>query len=146
MTFGTFTAQHADMASVAQGIMAHVETLTAGQPYDGHDPLPALRLALSKGVANHCSAEIDVLRRQLERHPDIAISKAAMVRRYNDELLAWRGSLMECNANWPARRVTEDPAAFLDAFRPIVAALTARIRWEEQEFYPQVLGRVVRPA
>jgi hypothetical protein len=141
-----FSAQHEEMASVARAILAHVVRLAAGDPEPANDPLPALRLTLSRTVGHHCSAEIDVLNAHLKSHPQVAAERADLVRRYHDELLAWRGSLMECNPNWPARRVIENPAAFLSAFRPIAEALYERVRWEEQEFYPKVLGRAVAHA
>lgn len=149
MVFRLFSAQHEEMARVTRAIVAHVCALTVGNGGDGskgHDPLPALRLALSRTVGSHCSAEIDVLNQHLRSHPQVAVDCAGLVRRYHDQLLAWRASLMECNASWPARRVVESPAAFLEAFRPIAYALQERIRWEEQEFYPKVLGRAAVPA
>lgn len=143
MEFRKFYTQHAEMASVAQAILDHVTALAAGNVRDGHDPLPALRLALSREVGDHCSGEIDVLRKRLKSNPQVAVDKAAMVSRFHDELLAWRRSLMQCNADWPAKIVNNDPSTFLDAFRSIAEALFTRIQWEEREFYPQVLGRTV---
>lgn len=129
------------MAQVTRAIVEHVTALSRGRALEADDPLPGLRLTLSRTVASHCSAEVDLLRDHLQRNPQIGIDKAELVRRYHDELLAWRGALMECNADWPARRVTQEPSRFLDAFRPLADALYERIRWEEQEFYPKVLGR-----
>lgn len=143
MEFKKFCDQHGAMASVAQAILDHVTGLAAGHGHGGHDPLPELRLALSREVGEHCSGEIEVLRKRLKNHPQVAVQKAAMVSRFHDELLAWRRSLMQCNANWPAKMVNDSPSAFLEAFRPIAEALIRRIAWEEQEFYPQVLGRAV---
>lgn len=143
MEFRKFCAQHNEMASVAQAILDHVTALDGAEVHDGHDPLPALRLTLSREVADHCSLEIDVLRKRLKSHPQVAVDKADIVRRYHDELLAWRGSLVQCNADWPAKSVNQNPSGFLEAFRPIADALFARIRWEEGEFYPKVLGRSV---
>lgn len=141
MKFRMFSAQHIELADIARDIVAHVSALANGTGAAARDPLPALRLAFSRAGGAHCSAEIDCLREHLQSHPDVAAERADMIRRFHDELLAWRGSLMDCNAHWPARRVVESPAAFLDVFTPLADALYARLRWEEQEFYPKVLGR-----
>lgn len=146
MQFPQFSAEHDDMDRIAQAILAHVRLLVAGAGKGGDDALPAMRMALSRQVANHCAAEIAELRDHLHAHPDVAVQCAAMVRRYHDELLAWRGALMECNANWSTRRIEQEPAAFLQVFSALSDALQQRIRWEEQEFYPKVLGRVSTPA
>jgi hypothetical protein len=143
MKFRMFCAQHSQMAETAQAIIDTLMASVSERDATGHDALPALRLELSRCVANHCSAEIALLRDHLKQHPDIAVTHSPLVRRYHDELLAWRGALMECNANWPAKRIAKDPAAFLAVFRPLVDALHERVRWEEQVFYPQVLGRKV---
>lgn len=149
MKFRIFSAQHQEMTDVAQAIVAHAAMLAADSGDEGqvrpdrHDPLPEMRLALSRQIGGHCAAEIDLLKDHLNRYPQIAADCADLVRRYHDELLAWRGMLMECNASWPARQVKDNPRGFLAVFRPIVEALVERIRWEEQEFYPRVFGRVV---
>ncbi|GGB57952.1 hypothetical protein GCM10010833_10920 [Blastomonas aquatica] len=129
------------MAQVTRAIVEHVTDLTRGRALEADDPLPGLRWTLSRTVANHCSAEVELLRDHLQRNPQIGIDRADMVRRYHDELLAWRSALMECNADWPPKRVTQEPSGFLDVFRPLADALYQRIRWEEHEFYPKVLGR-----
>lgn len=141
MDFQIFCTQHEEMASDARAILAHVGQLATGITPQGHDPLPELRLSLSRRVGQHCSAEIDRLNAHLNAQPRLAVDRADLVRRYHDELLAWRGALMQCNANWPARQISCSPAGFLEVFRPLGEALYARIRWEEQEFYPKVLGR-----
>lgn len=143
MEFRIFCSQHDAMASDARAILAHVGRLAAGEIPDGHDPLPQLRLSLSRRVAQHCSAEIDRLNTHLDSYPRLKVERADLVRRYHDELLAWRGALMQCNANWPARQVIQSPAAFLDVFRPLTQALLIRIQWEEQQFYPKVMGRTI---
>lgn len=134
---------------MAHAILAHASRLTNRNESDGtekdngEDPLPRLRMALSRQVAGHCSAEIDLLNDRLRQQPQIAVEHAYLVRRYHDELLARRGSLMECNANWSTRRITDNPGGFLASFKPLADALIERVRWEEQEFYPKVFGRAV---
>ncbi len=129
------------MADIAKAILAYVTALSRGVAPGDEDPLPDLRLALSRQVAQHCASEIDHLRARVKSHPEVAVSHAALIKRYHDELLAWRGALMDCNAHWPAKRVSQSPAAFLNDFAPLAEALMARIRWEEEDFYPTVFGR-----
>jgi hypothetical protein len=143
MAFPVFSAQHQELADIATAILAHVTALTQGKPVDGMDPLPALRLAFSRVVAAHCASEIDYLREHLKSHPQVAIDRADLIRRFHDELLAWRGALMDLNAHWPAKRVGQSPAEFRKTFSPLADDLFARLRWEEQEFYPKVLGRTL---
>ncbi|MDM7956932.1 hypothetical protein [Blastomonas sp.] len=141
MAFQLFSEQHQALDDVARAILAHVSGLTDGKSVAGTDPLPALRLAFSRTVAAHCSAEIDYLREHVKSHPQVAIDRADLIRRFHDELLAWRAALMELNAHWPAKRVAQNPDDFLAVFAPLAEDLFARLRWEEQEFYPKVLGR-----
>lgn len=105
--------------------------------------LPTQRMALSKLVNLHCGEEIVVINarvREIEADP----AKTALIRRFHDELLAWRGDLMECNAGWPHRKMLSDPRGFLAAFAGLNDRLKARVRWEEQAFYPAVLGQTIR--
>lgn len=128
---------------MARAILAHVRALAKGKPQPPLDPLPALRLSFSRTVAAHCSAEIEYLRDHIKAHPQVAIDQANLIRRFHDELLAWRGALMDLNAHWPAKRVADSPDDFVKVFAPLADALFARLRWEEQEFYPKVLGRTL---
>ncbi|MFN3474211.1 MAG: hypothetical protein ACK4ZW_09210 [Blastomonas sp.] len=141
MVFRLFSVQHQELAGLARAILAHATALAQGKPAEAADPLPALRLTFSRTVAAHCSAEIDYLRAHIADNPHVATERADLIRRFHDELLAWRGALMELNAHWPAKRVAQSPDDFLKAFSPLAAALFTRLRWEEQEFYPKVLGR-----
>lgn len=143
MAFQQFSEQHQALADVARSILTHVDALAKGKPVDALDPLPALRLAFSRTVAVHCSSEIDYLRAHIQGHPQVAIERADLIRRFHDELLAWRGALMELNAHWPAKQVAQSPADFLKVFTPLANDLFARLHWEEQEFYPKVLGRTL---
>lgn len=148
MAFQLFSEQHHALADVARSILTHVDAMAKGAgeegvPAESLDPLPALRLAFSRTVATHCSSEIDYLRAHTQAHPQVAIDRADLIRRFHDELLAWRGALMELNAHWPAKRVTQQPADFLKVFAPLADDLFARLRWEEEEFYPKVLGRTL---
>lgn len=143
MAFQLFSEQHQELADVARAILAHVTGLAQGKAAAAADPLPALRLAFSRTVAAHCSAEIDYLREHVKIHPQVAIDRADLIRRFHDELLAWRAALMELNAHWPAKRVAQSPDDFLKVFAPLAEDLFARLHWEEQEFYPKVLKRKI---
>jgi hypothetical protein len=71
----------------------------------------------------------------------------ALISKYHDELLVWRQQLTSCNKSWPPKRISEDAQGFLAEFQPIRDALDERVCWEEQVFYPRVLGSadLVRP-
>lgn len=135
MPFRKFAVHHDHMVDLADTILSLAR---CGSP-DALQQLQTNRIALSRTVAEHCAAEIA----QMPQHshdPQTEPEKAALVRRYHSELLAWRGSLMECNANWPTRRIADEPAAFAVVFGRIADQLRDRVRWEEDEFYPAIFG------
>lgn len=139
MTSKAFADHHDQLVGLAKGI---VVTVTTGSS-DALQHLPAQRMALSKMVNRHCGEEIALINaraRELQSDP----TKAALIRRFHDELLAWRGDLMECNASWPQRAVVSDPRGFLSVFTGLSDRLQARVRWEEDEFYPAVMGQFAR--
>lgn len=133
-----FAAQHDTMVSLAEGIIAAARR---GTPEAMRD-LTQKRLALSKCVSDHCAAEIAEINRT-GRQDNAVPDGDVLMRRYHDELLVWRRSLMECNAQWPASRVAQDADEFVASFRPIARQLSERVRWEEEVFYPAVFGRTV---
>lgn len=139
MTRLAFADHHDQLVGLAKGIVAAVSTGSS----DALQDLPAQRMALSKMINRHCGEEIALINaraREVQSDP----AKAALIRRFHDELLAWRGDLMECNAHWPQRKVTSDPSGFLTVFSGLSDRLQARVRWEEKEFYPAVMGTTVR--
>ncbi|WP_017670207.1 hypothetical protein [Blastomonas sp. AAP53] len=139
MTSTAFADHHDQLVGMAKGIVATVSTGSSEALRD----LPAQRMALSKMVNVHCGEEIALINAHAPRLRDDP-AKTALIRRFHDELLAWRGDLMECNASWPQRKVTSDPDGFLTVFNGLSERLQARVRWEEKAFYPAVLGRMVR--
>ncbi len=138
MTSQTFADHHDQLLQLSKTIL---ETVSQGSP-DSMQALSAQRIALSRLVNDHCGEEIKIVNSRapaLRSDPE----KTALVRRFHDELLAWRGDLMECNANWPQRKVANDPRGFLTIFADLAKRLQARVQWEEQVFYPAVMGQTV---
>ncbi|WP_373488817.1 hypothetical protein [Blastomonas sp.] len=148
MTIRAFPHQHDEMVAIAEAILTTVKARIETSSSDADSQLPALRMALSRQVATHCAAEVELLQEHLKLNPKVAVDSAPLIRRFFDELLSWRCSLMECNASWPAKRIAQEPQGFVEVFTPLVEALRARVAWEESEFYPRVLGRTItrRPA
>jgi hypothetical protein len=139
MSTQTFAHQHGELLSHADAILAAAASGSEAALQD----LPALRLAFARLVNSHCSVEIRMVNArapQFDGDPE----KRALIRRFHDELLMWRGDLMDCNANWPQRKVASDCAGFIAAFRGLADRLKARVRWEEQIFYPAVLAAPAR--
>lgn len=124
-----FKIQHRQMVELANAILI----LVRSRPSNASDELNRHRLRLSRAVSAHCTEESEILR-TAEGVPD------NVRRRYHDELLKWRHELIACNSGWPPQRVWQDPAGFAAAFRPIVVALSKRIEWEHEVFYPLVLA------
>lgn len=135
MTLHALRQDHGQMITIGQSIL----DLATSQQDDAMVLLQAHRIDLSRAVASHCAAEVAQLQSLVSDTPASA-EKAALLRQYHSDLLAWRGALMECNANWPTRRITEDRKAFSEAFGAIVEQLVERVRWEEREFYPAFFG------
>lgn len=135
MSMQNFAHQHGELLAQADAI---VRAVMAGTDTALRD-LPALRLGFSRLVNSHCSVEIRLVNaRAAEMEKDA--DKTKLLRRFHDELLMWRGDLMDCNARWPQRRVADDRAGFLAAFRGLNDRLKARVRWEEQVFYPAIFA------
>ena len=123
--------QHREMLDLARAILQVVEEF----PARSSDKLNRARLALSRTVTAHCKAEAALLEQCSEQ------IKPEIMRRYHDELLAWRYGLIACNTDWPPERVWDEPAGFKAAFRKIVDALQARILWERSAIYPIILHK-----
>lgn len=139
MNMQNFAHQHGELLAQADMILAAVAAGTDAALRD----LPTLRLGFARLVNSHCSVEIRLVNTrsaQMEKDAE----KAQLIRRFHDELLMWRGDLMDCNANWPQRRVAEDRAGFIAAFRGLADRLKARVRWEEQIFYPAIMNMPAR--
>jgi len=135
MTSQNFVHQHGELLAQADAILSAVSV--------GSEPalrdLPTLRLGFSRLVNSHCSVEIRMVNTRAAQI-DKDAENTQLIRRFHDELLMWRGDLMDCNANWPQRRVAEDRASFIAAFRGLTERLKARVRWEEQVFYPAIFA------
>jgi hypothetical protein len=134
-----FSDHHDQLVAQAEQIIATVQADCAQVLND----LPAQRMMLSRLVNTHCSAEIAVINARTSSL-DGCKTRAALVRRFHDELLAWRGDLMDCNAHWSQSRVAQDPQGFLAVFRGLADRLRARVQWEEQTFYPAIMGAPAR--
>lgn len=134
MPLRKFADHHDQMAVTAEAIL---DLANAGSPAE-IALLQAKRIELSRLIADHCSLENDHLQKHQAQndHPQ----KAALMRKFHGDLLAWRGALMECNANWPAKDIVENPAGFREVFGKLVKQLRERIQWEEREFYPAIFG------
>jgi len=140
MTNHDFAHQHAELISQAEDILA---TAASGRE-QGLQDLPQKRLAFSRMVNAHCSIEI-----KLVNHTVAASTKPEqmhkLIRRFHDELLAWRADLMDINAQWPQQKVLADPQGFRAAFSGLEQRLKARVKWEERTFYPALWGQAARP-
>jgi hypothetical protein len=135
MTSQNFVHQHGELLAQADAILSAVSAGTEAALRD----LPTLRLGFSRLVNSHCSVEIRMVNTRAAQM-DKDAEKTQLIRRFHDELLMWRGDLMDCNANWPQRKVAEDRAGFIAAFRGLAERLKARVRWEEQVFYPAIFA------
>lgn len=124
--------QHQRMIELAETVMAAARQADA----DSGQSLTRARLNLARAVSEHVRQEIAMLTRSGAAH---RLGEPVM-HRYNDELLVWRRALMDCNCSWPPHRITDDPDGFVRSFRPLLDALRARVRWEEEQLYPK-LGR-----
>ena len=123
----SFAADHAHMIATGNAI---VRVVSRGRADEIHT-LNRLRLELSKAVSAHCALEGKVLDGAEGRK-----LPPELISRYHDELLKWRRELTMCNSQWPPARIWDDPAGFLNAFRPLNDALKRRVHWEENELYP----------
>lgn len=139
MSSQNFVHQHGEMLAQAEAILTAVTVGTEATLRD----LPALRLGFSRLVNSHCSVEIRLVNTRAPQF-DQDTENRQLIRRFHDELLMWRGDLMDCNANWPQRRVAQDRSGFIAAFRALADRLKARVRWEEEIFYPAILGLPAR--
>ena len=138
MAFRKFADHHDQMVDLSAAII----DLAIVNSADALVELQQKRIDLSRKVSEHCASEIEALNKSgFDRQP--TPQKTALVRRYHSELLAWRGALMQCNANWPTKRISQEPQGFLRVFKDITAQLRERVRWEEQEFYPAIFGTAV---
>lgn len=133
-------SEHAELVDIASGIVAAARRLAESDVTE----INKLRLKLSQAITRHCSGEQLLVEGSASAndHPQ----RDALMRRYHDELLLWRRGLIECNTAWPPARIAADPGGFLRQFEPIVAALRARIIWEETVFYPAILPQLARAA
>lgn len=134
MPIRNFTTHHDQMTQLADAIL---NLATAGSPAE-IALLQSTRIEFSRLIADHCAVETAYLQKHQAQnnHPQ----KAALMRKFYGDLLAWRGALMECNANWPAKNIVENPAGFRAVFGQLVKQLRDRIQWEEREFYPAIFG------
>lgn len=139
MSSQNFAHQHGELLAQADAILTAVTVGTEAAMRE----LPAQRLAFSRLVNSHCGVEIRLVNTRAPQFDQDAKSKQ-LIRRFHDELLMWRGDLMDCNAKWPQRRVAEDRAGFIAVFRGLADRLRARVRWEEESFYPAILGLPAR--
>lgn len=135
MSTQNFAHQHGELLAQANAILTAVTVGTEAALRD----LPALRLGFSRLINSHCSVEIRLVNARTPQFDQDA-DKRHLIRRFHDELLMWRGDLMDCNAKWPQRRVAEDRAGFLVVFRGLTDRLKGRVRWEEEIFYPAIMG------
>jgi hypothetical protein len=124
-----FEGQHRAMIELANAVLAIADRRSAEHTGE----LNRLRLALSRTITAHCRREGELLKQVAATLP------ATVSQRYHEELLKWRHDLIACNSDWPPERVWADPAGFKAAYRPIVAALEARIAWEREAVYPVIL-------
>ena len=129
----TFAEQHINLIEIGRDIVRAEENTPASIAEIGR-----LRLALSRAVQSHVSAEFALLP-QSGDSPRGADSQG-ILSKYHDDLLAWRHLLMACNAHWPLAAVASNPKGFLLAYQPILQALEQRVKWEEEEFYPAMLS------
>lgn len=134
-----FVHQHGELLAQAEAILTAARLGTEAALRD----LPALRLGFSRLVNSHCSVEIRLVNTRASQF-DQDTENRQLIRRFHDELLMWRGDLMDCNAKWPQQRVAQDRAGFITAFRALADRLRARVRWEEEIFYPAILGLPAR--
>lgn len=139
MSTQTFAHQHGELLTHAEAILAAAANGSETELQN----LPALRLAFARLVNSHCSVEIRMVNARAPQF-DADSDRRALIRRFHDELLMWRGDLMDCNANWPQREVANDRAGFIADFRGLADRLKARVRWEEQVFYPAILAEPMR--
>lgn len=139
MTNHDFAHQHAELLSQAEDILA---TAASGRIESLQD-LPQKRLAFSRMVNAHCSVEIKVVN-QTTTAATKTEETQTLLRRFHDELLAWRADLMNCNAQWPQSKVLADPQGFRTAFSGLEQRLKARVKWEERTFYPAIWGQAAR--
>jgi len=135
------------LAAELEGLLVPSELL--------HDAGPA-RIALSAlngHLALHLGTEDNVLYPELLSHPDERVREAA--RRAVEEVSDLRAAFAGYVRRWPTPRSIEArPAAFADETRIALAALSARIRAEDEGLFAladevtPALGRVVplRPA
>lgn len=139
----TFTNQHRKMVEIADEIVAAARDGRA----DRLRSLSALRLELSKEVRDHVDEETALIRAKRGGEAPVRADQNALISKYHDDLLVWRQQLTSCNTSWSPKRISEDAQGFLAEFQPIRDALDERVRWEEQVFYPRVLGSadLVRP-
>lgn len=135
MSNQSFAQQHGELLAQADAILIAATVGTEAALRD----LPALRLAFSRLVNSHCSVEIRLVNSRAPQF-DSDAERRQLIRRFHDELLMWRADLMDCNAIWPQRRVAQDRSGFIAAFRALADRLKARVRWEEEIFYPAILG------
>lgn len=131
----TFADQHVNLIEIGRDIVRAAAENTPASIAE----LGRLRLALSRAVQNHVSAEFALLPQSSDfpRRAD----RQGILSKYHDDLLAWRHLLMGCNAQWPLAAVASDPEGFLRDYQPILQALEQRVKWEEEEFYPTLLSR-----
>ena len=136
-----FRSDHDRLIMLADGLVAEAQKGPEADP----NRLNQLRLGLSRTVADHCAAE-DGLVQSCGRPSDGDAHLIALNARYHEELLEWRVALVRCHGEWPPQRIRASSREFLEEFTPIASALAERLRWEEEEFYPAVLGECVRVA
>lgn len=139
MTSQNFVQQHGELVAQAEAILTAATVGTEAALRE----LPAMRLAFSRLVNSHCSVEIRLVNARSPQFDQDA-EKRKLIRRFHDELLLWRGDLMDCNANWPQNKVAQDRVGFLATFRALTGRLRARVRWEEEIFYPAIMGLPAR--
>ena len=130
----SFSEQHHELVQIAASIMQRAKENTPASIV----ALTQLRLALSRSLRKHVTAEVSLVRRAGKTHGDAPASD--ILRKYHDELLAWQGLLIKCNVKWSPKAISAHPQGFIDEYQPIYRALKERVRWEEEVFYPYILS------
>ncbi len=130
----TFNQQHVMLIEIGRDIVRAAAKKTAASIAE----VARLRLALSRAVQSHVTAELALLPQTSDSLH--GADTQAILSKYHGDLLAWSKLLIACNAQWPLAAIASDPEGFLRAYRPILQALEQRVQWEEDEFYPAILS------
>jgi hypothetical protein len=117
--------QHDAMLALAETILA----LAAGRDVNRMGELSMSRLAFSRTVSEHCEQEGATFREARAQGKVCA----SLVAEFAKIVMMWRADLAQCNSEWPAKRVQEDPNGFIRTFRPLVTAMKRQSEREDVE-------------